>query len=169
MASPDHLQELKRQLEDLRNDLAIVKNTKLLVKKAVNSMSRDFKQVSLKHAKLNSVYESTKKEMWSAIVSDNIALAALAEAKLKRVIDEQARLQRDMPDRYKRWATVLRAHNDYKNRVEEYEAKVTIKEEEIHRFEPCGSLTCKHCKRDFLSVKKARAALKEKVAKVLKK
>ncbi|ROW16494.1 hypothetical protein VPNG_02734 [Cytospora leucostoma] len=169
MTSPDHLRDLKRQLENLRNEATMIRNTKLIVKRAVNSVSKDFHRVSQRHSKLDSAYERTKKEMWCSIVSGNTALATMAEAKLKRIIDEQAKLQKDLPDKYKRWAAVIKAHNDYKKRLADYEAKITMKEEEIHRFEPCGSLTCKHCKRDILAIKKAKVALKEIVAKVLKK
>ncbi|KAK7743855.1 hypothetical protein SLS53_003874 [Cytospora paraplurivora] len=169
MESPDHLRDLKRQLENLRNEVTMIKNTKLIVKKAVNSMSKDFQQVSKKHSKLNSAYEKIKTEMWCSIVSGNTVLAARAEEKWKKIIDEQARLQRDLPDKYKSWAAIVKASTDYKKRVADYEAKITMKEEEIHRFEPCGSLTCKHCKRDFLAIKKAKVALKERVAKVLNK
>ncbi|KUI73502.1 hypothetical protein VM1G_08784 [Cytospora mali] len=165
----DHVRSLEKELEDLHQELATNDVKRKDIKKATRIMASHFKQVSKKHERLNRFYERHKKELWFAVVAGNTPIAARAEEKMKKVIEEQAQLQRDMPDQYKSWAWVVKANNECTEKRRECKVKISLKEEEIHRLRPCDSVTCKHCKRiDITALKKAKAAFKDGVARILK-
>ncbi|KUI56061.1 hypothetical protein VP1G_03362 [Cytospora mali] len=163
----DHIQSLERELGALHKELASINLKRNDIKKATRVMAQHFKQVSKRHEQLNRFYEKHKKELWFAVVAGNTPIATRAEEKMKKVIEEQAQLQRDMPDQYKSWAWIVKAKNECTEKRRECKVKISLKEEEIHRLRPCDSVTCKHCKRiDITALKKAKVAFKDGVARM---
>lgn len=165
----DHIQTLESDLDKLRNELAVINLRRKRIKKSNNALNKHFKQVSQRHTKLSRSYEKHKKEMWFAVVSGNTVIATRAEAKLKDVIAEQAQLQREMPDQYKAWAEAVRVRTKSTEERIEWQLKIALKEEEIHRLKPCVSVACQHCKRvDTTSLKKAKGVIRDGLTKMLR-
>ncbi|ROW10374.1 hypothetical protein VMCG_02042 [Cytospora schulzeri] len=169
-SSPDdHIQALSKEIDQLHNELAMIKLQRKDINKATRDMIKGLKKASNKHKKLNRSYEKHKEEMWFAILAGNTAIATKAEQKLKRVIEEQAQLQRSLPDQYKSGAGAIKMMIESKAKRFEWQLKIALKEEEMHRFKPCVSVTCKHCKRiDTTALQKAKVAFKDGVMKMLK-
>lgn len=169
ISADDHIQVLEKELDKLRSELAKMNLRRKEIKESNRALNRHFKLVSKNHTKLNRSYEKHKKEMWFSVIAGNTVVATRAEEKLRRVIEEQARLQREMPDQYKTWAEAVRLNVEAREQRIEWQLKIALKEEEIHRLKPCVSVTCKHCKRfDTTALKMAKVVFKDGVTRFLK-
>lgn len=170
MPSPDpHLQSLKNELEALQRELTILKSGLADINRASRVMRADFKTMNNKHTQLARAFDRCKTELWFATISSNKNVAARAEERMRVMIEEQGKIQRLLPDKYKGWAGVVRARNLLISSICECKESIARKEEEIHTLMPCGSLTCAHCGRIGASaLQKAKANIKGRVARMLR-
>ncbi|KAI3392760.1 hypothetical protein diail_5239 [Diaporthe ilicicola] len=169
MTSPNpHLQSLTNELDMLQNELTMLKNGLVDINRASNVMCADFKTMNKKNGQLTRAFDRCKTELWFATISSNKNVAMRAEDRMRVIIEEQGKIQRVLPDRYKGWAGVIRARNQLINSICECKEKIVRKEEEIHTLKPCGSLTCAHCGRvGPATLQKAKVNIKGRVARML--
>ncbi|KAK2600503.1 hypothetical protein N8I77_010030 [Diaporthe amygdali] len=170
MPPPDsHLQTLKREFNQLQIQLAALKSELSDINRASRVMRADFAAMTKKYKQLTRAFDRAKTELWFATISSNKNVAKRAEEKMRSSIEDQAKIQRLLPGKYKSWAGVVRARNLLVESICECKAKIARKEEEIHTLQPCESLTCAHCGRvGAAALQRAKVNFKNRVARVLR-
>ncbi|KAL1865906.1 hypothetical protein Daus18300_007018 [Diaporthe australafricana] len=171
MPSPDlHLPSLENELASLQKELTVLKSGLADINRASRVMRAEFKTMTDKHTQLARAFERCKTELWFATISSNKNVAARAEERMRVVIEEQGKIQRLLPDKYKLWAGIVRARNLLISSICECKGRIARKEEETHTLRPCGSLTCAHCGRMIgaSALQKAKVNIKGRVARMLR-
>lgn len=171
MASPeDHLQALEKELDELQKALNTHKHTVINLTLACHDMRTEFDDTNKKHARLTRAFEDCRTDLWYASSSAGQDAAARAEERMSSVIEEQVRIQRRMPQMYRRLGEMIGARDSTMESIHEYKNKVARKVEEIHTLRPCQSLVCAHCGRGGGAVlQRARVNFKDRVARVWRK
>lgn len=164
----DHIQTLILELDKLQREFDLIETNYKDIQDACLVVASDFKKFKKQQKKLNRSFEKHKNELWASTVHGNTTMAARAEVKLNKVIEEQIHFQRKVPDKYKTWALMAKNQIASFDKRAEWKMKIILKEEEIHRFKPCDRLACRHCKRlDVAALKRAKVGFKDGVVRIL--
>lgn len=170
MPSPeDHLQALEKEL-DLLQKLLTAHND------AVNDLTRncrniraEFDGMNKKHTQLTRAFEDYRVDLWYASSRMDNKAAARAEESMSSVIEQQVKIQRMLPQMYRKLGGMVGARDSMKDKTREYKDKVARKVEEIHTLKPCQSLVCAHCGRGGAStLQKVKVNLMDRVSRMWK-
>lgn len=170
MPSPeDHLQTLEKELALLQKLLSANKHTVTALNQACRNIRAEFDGMNKKHAQLTRAFENCRTDLWSASSRMDQKVAARAEKRMSSVIEEQVKIQRRLPQMYRKLGEMVGARDSTRESIREYKDKVARKVEEIHTLKPCQSLTCAHCGRGgTAALQKVKVNFKDRVARILK-
>lgn len=168
MPSPDdHIQTLEKELDVLRRVAAAHKNAVAELNQACREMRTEFDISNKKHAQLSRAFEACRTELWLASSRMDGKDAVRLEERMAAVIEEQVKIQRRMPQMYKKLGEMVGARDTMRESVREYKDKMARKVEEIHTLRPCQSLICAHCGRGgAATLQKAKVNFKDRVARI---
>lgn len=170
MASPDpedHLQTLEKELDVLQKVLTAHKQAVTELTQNCRDIRAEFDDTNKKHAQLTRAFESCRADLWYAASSMDRKAAAQAEEKMGSVIEEQVKIQRRLPQMYKRLGEMVGARDSMRESTLEYKDKVARKVEEIHTLQPCQSLVCAHCGRGgAATLQKVKVNFKDRVSRM---
>ncbi|KAG6367701.1 hypothetical protein INS49_001896 [Diaporthe citri] len=170
MASPDpddHLQALEKELSLLRTVLTAHKHAVADLTQSCRDIRAEFDDTNKKHAQLTRAFEGCRADLWHASSGMDRKAAARAEERMASVIEEQVKIQRRLPQMYKRLGEMVGARDAMRESTGEYKDKIARKVEEIHTLQPCQSLICAHCGRGgAATLRKAKVNFKDRVARM---
>lgn len=81
-----------------------------------------------------------------AIMSSNHKRLAKTEARLHKLTEDQAEVQKGQPDRLKNYAITIRCENELVETRAAVLRRLELKQEEVHRLRPCEAFRCDHCR-----------------------
>jgi chromosome segregation ATPase len=170
MPSPrDHLQALEKELALLQTVLTANKHTVAGLNQACRDTRAEFDDMNKKHAQLTRAFENCRTDLWSASSRTDRKAAARAEERMGSVVEEQVKIQRRLPQMYRKLGEMVGARDSTRESIREYKDKVDRKVEEIHTLRPCQSLACAHCGRgSAAALQKVKVNLKDRVARILR-
>lgn len=170
MASPDpkdHLQALEKELDLLQNVLTAHKHAVTDLTESCRDIRAEFDDTNRKHAQLTRAFETCRTDLWYASSRMDRKEAARAEERMGSVIEEQVKIQRRLPQMYKRLGEMVGARDSMRESILEYKDKVARKVEEIHTLQPCQSLICAHCGRGgAAALQKVKVNFKDRMARM---
>lgn len=169
MPSPeDHLQALEKELLLLQKLLATHNHTVNDLTRNCRKLRAEFDTMNKKHAQLTRSFEDCRADLWYASARMDPKAAARAEERMSSVIEEQVKIQRRLPQMYRRLGEMVGARDAMRDSIRENRDKVARKVEEIHTLKPCQSLVCAHCGRGgALTLRKVKVNLKDLVTKTM--
>lgn len=165
----DHLQVLEKELALLQKLLTAKKHTVTGQNQACRDIRAEFEDINKKHAQLTHALENCRTDLWLASSRMDQKAAARAEGRMSSVIEEQVKIQRLLPQMYRKLGEMVGARDSTRENIREYKDKVARKVEEIHTLKPCQSLTCAHCGRGGVAaLQKVKINIKDRVARIWK-
>lgn len=170
MGLPDnHLQALEAEFHKFNDELATLKARRRDNNAALQVMNKWIHKVNIELQNYNGALEKHQEELRNAVLGGNTAIADRAENTMRALITERAQVHMMVPANYRIWSSVIKERNDLVMELTELKTKIAMKQEEIHRLEPCESLTCQHCERlSVTAFKKMKTAFKRGVVKIQK-
>lgn len=170
MASPDpedHLQVLEKELDLLQKVLTAHRHAVIDLTQSCRDIRTEFDDTNKKHAQLTRAFEGCRADLWYASSRMDKKAAEKAEERMGSVIEEQVKIQRRLPQMYKRLGEMVGARDSMRQSTLEYEDKVARKVEQIHTLQPCQSLICTHCGRGgAATLQKVKLNFKDRVARM---
>lgn len=168
MPSPeDHLQALEKELHLLQKLLTAHNHAVNDLTRNCRNIRAEFDTMNKKHTQLTRSFEDCRADLWYASSRMDPNAASRAEERMSSVIEEQVKIQRRLPQMYKRLGEMVGARDAMRESIRENKDKVARKVEEIHTLKPCQSLVCAHCGRGgAVTLRKAKVNFIESVAKM---
>ncbi|KKY33214.1 hypothetical protein UCDDA912_g06813 [Diaporthe ampelina] len=169
MPSPDdHIQTLEKELDLLRRVVTAHKNAVTELNLACREIRAEFDVINKKHAQLTRAFEGCRTDLWLASSRMDRKDATRQEGRMVSVVEEQVKIQRRLPQMYKRLGEMVGAREAMRESVREYKDKMARKVEEIHTLRPCQSLVCAHCGRGgaAAALQKVKVSFRDRVARV---
>lgn len=170
MASPhpkDHLQTLEQELDMLQKVLTAHKHAVTDLTQSCRDIRADFDDTNKRHAQLTRAFEGCRADLWYASSSMDRKAAARAEERMSSVIEEQVKIQRRLPQMYRRLGEMVGARDAMRESTSECKDKIARKVEEIHTLQPCQSLVCAHCGRGGgATLQRVKGNFKDRVARM---
>lgn len=170
MPSPeDHLQALEQELYLLRKLLTAHNDAVNTLTRNCRDIRAEFDGMNKKHTQLTRAFDDYRADLWYASSSMDKKAAERAEESMSAVVEQQVKIQRRLPQMYKRLGGMVGARDSMQERAREYANQVARKVEEIHTLKPCQSLICAHCGRGgALTLRKVKVNLMDRVARMWK-
>lgn len=79
-------------------------------------------------------------------MSSNHKRLGKTEVRLRKLTDDQAEVQRGLPDRLKNYAIAIKCENELIEARAAIRRRMELKQEEVHRLRPCEVFLCDHCR-----------------------
>lgn len=79
-------------------------------------------------------------------MSGNAARIGKAEAKITAADNRAHEVQVQIPTQLKHFAEAIKREQDYDEAIRTVRHKMVLKSEEIHKYRPCETFLCDHCR-----------------------
>lgn len=81
-----------------------------------------------------------------AVMAGDAARIKKVEAKITASNSQAQEVQLQIPNRLKHFAEAIKREQEYDEAIRRVRHKMSLKSEEIHKYQPCETLLCDHCR-----------------------